>query len=373
MEALTAFEIGSIVDVPKSKQNDFLNSVWFGNVKPHWKTGYEAVFISTYYLTYGPLMYTVVIQLPDRNGRNQFIHFENPNYDNGGGNKAKFPPLFSLRPHPIINGAPKVCRNRIVVEITDPLDNTVALKDKSHKVETISTHGGTFSPNNLHLIGLPCRVLKDDESFGFISQVTRVEGGHSIATFHFLVGDPEPIVKIALKATSLRDFIVELIELCKDKDEHFQRNTRKMLDFIQQSSGATSLKPDRPIFTPRTVSSKMPTARKIDATKDVAPSNAASNDIKLENLPPSRPANTVASALDAKNPQVCISKVRHSHAREADELEKSEEITDSQVYANRNRSVADSFSLRAVQQHTQQGIIVNLVKTKRFSVLAIVR
>ena len=213
----------------RSKTDDFTNTIWYGPLKPHWKTGYEVVFISTYFLTYGPLMYTVVARLPDLGGRQRYVHIENPNYD-AGSNRKSLPP-YTIRPHPIVNGAAKKMLNRVSLAVSNGDNGGMSVHLKHSGDEPVSSHGGTFSPNNMHLGGLPTRVLKDAESFGFVTHIDSAKQGIKVDTFHLLIGDPEPIVKIGWKCDLFEEFIRDLVAYSKTRDDCFQHNTNKLVAF----------------------------------------------------------------------------------------------------------------------------------------------
>jgi hypothetical protein len=188
------------------------------------------VFIAAYGSFYPPIS-AVRIRLDDKDGRQRYIVIQpddyQPNPDTRGG------PHIVLS-HAIINGnAPDRSVNvriRIVNGDNDAINVTM---DETGSVYTHPVRGKTaYSPDNMHIRGLPSRALNADEIYSF---VTRVDGdGKKVDTFHIVAGGNAltPFREIA-QGKGRGDVGIYLIMLAlqTEFDPFLFKHVKKMIDF----------------------------------------------------------------------------------------------------------------------------------------------
>ena len=119
-------------------------------------------------------------------------------------------------------------------------DNDTALvtMDETGSVNTHPVKGGTaYSPDNMHIAGLPTRALNPDEIYSFVS---RVDGdGKAIDTLHIVTGDNAltPFREVAQgkgwqggPAKNVYSYLVRLA-LQTEFDPFLFKHVEKMIDF----------------------------------------------------------------------------------------------------------------------------------------------
>ncbi len=184
--------IDGLRDLPtRSAHNDSQNVI-FGNIPVHGIAQRQIPFISTYDMTayYGKGVYRagslgILVKFRSTANHTSYIHIENPYFDTE--NRSPY----TLRLHPVVH--PNANEH---TDINTGVDSQIiAGKNKTTTIgindhdKSVQTHGGTFSPNNKHLTGLPRRTLQNDETYSFISKNTWER--KRVDVFHLLTNSNE--------------------------------------------------------------------------------------------------------------------------------------------------------------------------------------
>lgn len=209
-------------------------SALFGTIDEHSLACYTHAFISTYNLDLQTSFsdsskkrigsrYATIARLPDINGRQKFVVFQYPN------NKDNT--TYTVRAHAILQPhATSQTNHNLSASITiGNQTSSNASIDIREGSRSVHIHDDTFSPNNMHLTGLPNRSLIHGEIFSFSSHV-EADNGTNIDTFHMLLEENASALISKLATEFLRISMHEKVYYDQSLFDQYKRPIREFKD-----------------------------------------------------------------------------------------------------------------------------------------------
>ena len=233
--SISIFDYNDNLDIPKKDNGNgqFFstgNNITFGDIESHPIASKAVVFVSTYNMTTPPFQRGIAIRLPKKGDRDRYIVIQNPYHD--GGNVP-----YEIRAHPILQNGTNEQDDSINITIKKTTNNGVSFALTNLDNGRVYTHVAhdhmTFSPDNMHITGLPTRTLKDRESYSFISHIDSSE--KKIDTLHILSSQNIhlTIYNIAQSSQNLKYFIKQLdIAVRNNRLPGFNEHFEKLQQFI---------------------------------------------------------------------------------------------------------------------------------------------
>jgi hypothetical protein len=228
------------LDIPNTNEPE-VYSMAFGNIPDNTlldsrNKNNAIVFIAAYGLFSNTTTSCAVrIRLDDKNGRQRYIVIQPDDYlPNTPGS-----PHIVLS-HAIINGNAPNRNVDVRIHIVNGDNDTINVTmDETGSVYTHPAADGraSYSPNNMHIRGLPSRALNADEIYSFI---TRVDGdGKKVDTLHIVTGRNAltPFREIAqgkgwqgVPSENVHSYL-ERLALQTEFDPFLFKHVKKMIDF----------------------------------------------------------------------------------------------------------------------------------------------
>ena len=229
------------MDLPKMSE-PFDSNIKFGPIIPHDITGEGIAFVSTYNLSL-PLVTMILVRLDDHRGHERYIVFQKPYFEINVEKEAEDYSPYTIRSHPLIHlhGAGGA---NVSITLSDAENISedgklfmVTINDGNKAVSTHFDKAGylTFSPNNMHLGGLPERLLNESEIYSFVSHIDGIDGlDKKIDTLHILMGDSDLFFDMANgpEVCLFGDFIRLLETLCPVTMPSFVPHLAKIKRFL---------------------------------------------------------------------------------------------------------------------------------------------
>jgi hypothetical protein len=212
------------------KVHELNEMIEFGTIEKKSITRQSVVFVSTYNLNaYQPISNGLFIHLPTRGGREKYIVIENPFFDDSITDGSRSP--YTIRAHALVNGDAQPRNVNVNIAITSGLNKESEVGITNLQGGSVNSHDNTFSPNNMHLTGLPDRSLIKGEVFSFVS---KIDGdGKRIDTLHVVAYDANSVVNLAKDSENLGDFLQRLSRAYEIFGADTLSHLAKMMAFIE--------------------------------------------------------------------------------------------------------------------------------------------